>query len=328
MRFHRYIFLVLIASSLSIHANASTNEEQKFHLGNGIAAIAEGEIVTFEQLRKSLDPMVPKLRLQAKSEAEFTELINEVSKDILQNIIDRIIIVKEAYNQEIQIPPSYIDGEYESIIKNDFNGNRSQFLAYLNTTGQTQDEFREDLKRNIIVNVMQSQNRRKQSQISPEKIEDFYVKNKIRFYQPELIHLKQIILIPKSGETMETVLETANEIVRQLDAGKPIHSLANTYGNKTFNRANGDWGWIKREDLRSELSQVAFDLNIGEYTQPIQLGEAVFILYAENIQREKIQPISQVRDLIEINLSQEIAQNALDEWLEDLRSKAYVRYFL
>jgi len=328
MRFHRYIFLVLIASTLTIHANTSPDQEQKLHLGNGIAAIAEGEIITFEQLRKSLDPMVPKLRLQANSEAEFTQLIEKVSKDILQNIIDRIIIVKEAYNQGIQIPPSYIDGEYESIIKTDFNGNRSQFLAYLNSTCQTQDEFREELKRNIIVNVMQSQNRKKQSQISPEKIEDFYVKNKIRFYQPELIHLKQIILIPKSGETMETVLETANEIVRQLDAGKPIHTLANTYGDKTFNRANGDWGWIKREDLRSELSEVAFDLNIGEYTQPIQLGEAVFILYAENIQNEKIQPISQVRDLIETNLNREIAQKALDEWLEDLRSKAYVRYFL
>ena len=328
MRFHRYIFLVLIASTSTIHANTSPDQGQKLHLGNGIAAIAEGEIITFEQLRKSLDPMVPKLRLQANSEAEFTQLIEKVSKDILQNIIDRIIIVKEAYNQGIQIPPSYIDGEYESIIKTDFNGNRSQFLAYLNSTGQTQDEFREELKRNIIVNVMQSQNRKKQSQISPEKIEDFYVKNKIRFYQPELIHLKQIILIPKSGETMETVLETANEIVRQLDAGKPIHTLANTYGDKTFNRANGDWGWIKREDLRSELSEVAFDLNIGEYTQPIQLGEAVFILYAENIQNEKIQPISQVRDLIETNLSREIAQKAHDEWLEDLRSKAYVRYFL
>jgi len=328
MRFHRYIFLVLLASTLTIHANTSSNQGQKLHLGNGIAAIAEGEIITFEQLRKSLDPMVPKLRLQANSEAEFTQLIEKVSKDILQNIIDRIIIVQEAYNQGIQIPPSYIDGEYESIIKTDFNGNRSQFLAYLNSTGQTQDEFREELKRNIIVNVMQSQNRKKQSQISPEKIEDFYVKNKIRFYQPELIHLKQIILIPKPGETMETVLETANEIVRQLDAGKPIHTLANTYGDKTFNRANGDWGWIKREDLRSELSEVAFDLNIGEYTQPIQLGEAVFILYAENIQNEKIQPISQVRDLIETNLSREIAQKALDEWLEDLRSKAYVRYFL
>ena len=324
----RYIYLVLMAFSLSFNAFALVKEEQKLHLGNGIAAIAEGEIITFEQLRKALDPIVPKIRLQAKSESEFSQLIDQVSKDILQNFIDRIIIVNEAYKQGIQIPPSYIDDEYESIIKTDFNGNRSQFLAYLNSNGQTQDEFREELKRNIIVNVMQSQNRKKQSQISPEKIEEFYVKNKIRFYQPELIHLKQIILIPKADETMETVLETANEIMGQLDSGKPIHVLANTYGDRTHNRANGDWGWVQRDDLRAELSKVAFDLNVGEYTQPIQLNEAVFILYAENIQKEKIQPISQVRDLIEKQLRQEIAQNSLNEWLEDLRSKAYIRYFL
>ena len=154
------------------------------------------------------------------------------------------------------------------------------------------------------------------------------MKNKIRFYQPELIHLKQIILIPKSGETIESILETANDIVSELDSGKPIHSLANTYGNKKFNRTNGDWGWIKREDLRSELSEIAFDLDIGEYTKPIQLGDAVFILYAENIQKEKIQPISEVREIIERSLRQEIAQESVNLWLEDLRSKAYIRYFM
>ncbi|MDC3132162.1 SurA N-terminal domain-containing protein, partial [Opitutae bacterium] len=227
MPYFRHIFLVLVTTSLSFITHASVNEEHKLHLGNGIAAIAEGEIITFEQLRKSLDPIVPKLRLQAKSEAEFSELIEQVSKEILQNMIDRIIIVNEAYEKGIQIPPSYIDGEYESIIKKDFNGNRSQFLAYLNSNGQTQDEFREELKRNIIVNVMQSQNRKKQSQISPEKIEAFYMKNKIRFYQPDLIHLKQIILMPKTGEAIESVVKTADEIITKLDEGEPIHYLAN-----------------------------------------------------------------------------------------------------
>lgn len=328
MRFHLHIFIILLASSLSIYGQSTGNREQQMHLGNGIAAIAEGEIITFEQLRKSLDPIIPKLRLQAKSEAEFTSLIEKVSKDIIQNMIDRIIIVKEAQNQGIQIPPSYVDGEYESVIKKDFKGNRSQFLAYLNSTGKTQDEFRDELKRSIIVNVMQSQNRKKQSQISPEKIEDFYVKNKIRFYQPELIHLKQIILMPKSGETIESILETANEIVSQLESGKAMHTLANKYGDKSFNKTNGDWGWVKREDLRAELSLIAFDLKVGEFTQPIQLGDAVFILYAENLQETKIQPISEVRDLIEDVLSQEIAQESLDQWLSDLRSKAYIRYFL
>ena len=328
MPYYRHIFLVLVIAGLYSITHSSASEEHKLHLGNGIAAIAEGEIITFEQLRKSLDPIVPKLRLQAKNEAEFSVLIKQVSKDILQNMIDHIIIVNEAYDKGIQIPPSYIDGEYESIIKKDFNGNRSQFLAYLNSNGQTQDEFREELKRNIIVNVMRSQNQKKQSQISPEKIEDYYLKNKIRFYQPDLIHLKQIILMPKTNETMENVLAIADEIITQLDEGYPIHTLANAYGDSSYNRVNGDWGWIKREDLRFELSQVAFGLNVGEYTEPIKLGNAVFILYAENIQKEKIQPISQVRDLIEKTLSQEIAQTSLNEWLEDLRTKAYIRYFL
>jgi peptidyl-prolyl cis-trans isomerase SurA len=328
MRFFLSIFIIPLALSSNICAQSSNNNEERLHLGNGIAAIAEGEIITFEQLRKSLDPMIPKLRLQAKSEADFNQLINSVSKDIIQNIVDRIIIVNEAYEQGIQIPPSYVDNEYESIIKTDFNANRSQFLAYLKSVGKTQDEFREELKRSIIVNVMQSQNRKKQSQISPEKIEDFYIKNKLRFYQPELIHLKQIILMPKAGETLESVLETANGIVKQLEKGDSIHTLANKYGDKSFNRTNGDWGWVKREDLRSELSKVAFDLAIGEHTQPIQLGDAVFILYAENLQEEKIQPISQVRDLIEDVLSREIAQESLEQWLTELRAKAYVRYFL
>lgn len=328
MRFFLSIFIISLALSSNICAQSSNNNEERLHLGNGIAAIAEGEIITFEQLRKSLDPMIPKLRLQAKSEADFNQLINSVSKDIIQNIVDRIIIVNEAYEQGIQIPPSYVDNEYESIIKKDFNANRSQFLAYLNSVGKTQDEFREELKRSIIVNVMQSQNRKKQSQISPEKIEDFYIKNKLRFYQPELIHLKQIILMPKAGETLESVLEKANGIVKHLEEGDSIHTLANKYGDKSFNRTNGDWGWVKREDLRSELSKVAFDLAIGEHTQPIQLGDAVFILYAENLQEEKIQPISQVRDLIEDVLSREIAQESLEQWLTELRAKAYVRYFL
>ena len=48
----------------------------------------------------------------------------------------------------------------------------------------------------------------------------------------------------------------------------------------------------------------------------------------ENIQEEKIQPISQFRDIIENTLRQEIAQESVNLWLEDLRSKAYIRYYM
>lgn len=297
-------------------------------LGNGIAAIAEGEIVTFEEVRKSLDPMIPKLRLQASNEEEFKTLINDLSKDILQNIIDRILIVKEAENLGLMIPASYIDQEYDSIIQNDFNGNRRQFLSYLDSLGKNADSYREEVRKNLIVNIMRSRQRENLAQVSPEKIEEYYINNKIRFYQPAMIHLKQIILIAENNQTVEETIKQGEAIVEQLSLGQSIQQLANQYGNKQYNRPNGDWGWVRREDLRSELVEIAFQLKAGEYTKPIQIDNAVFILYAEAIKESMIQPISEVRDIIENLLSQTIIKETTDNWLGKLREKAFIRYYL
>ena len=297
-------------------------------LGNGIAAIAEGEIVTFEEVRKSLDPMIPKLRLQAKNESEFQSMISDLSKDILQNIVDRILIVKEAENLGLMIPASYIDQEYESIIRDDFNGNRRQFLAYLESVGKNSESYREDVRKKLTVNVMRSRQRENLAQVSPEKIEEYYINHKIRFYQPAMIHLKQIILIADETQTLDQTLARAETIVDQLDQGQSIQQLANQYGNKQFNRPNGDWGWVRRDDLRSELVEIAFQLDAGEYSKPIQIDNAVFILYAEAIKESMIQPISEVRDIIENILNQAIIKETTDKWLTELREKAYIRYFL
>ncbi len=330
-RFILFFSLLVNISNIPLIASAAksnSNSEPLLHLGNGIAAVAEGEIITFEQLRKSIDPMIPKMRLQAKDDIEFSNIINELSKEILNNMIDRIIIVKQAADEGIQIPPSYIDQEYDKIIRDDFNGNRSQFLSYLEATGKTPLEFRDELSNKLIVNVMRSRMSNEIPQVSPEKIESYYIENKLRFYQPSMIHLKQIILIPDNNNSFESLSELSNEIYRKLSDGTPIENMANTYGNKKYNRPNGDWGWIKREDMRPELAKIAFELKAKHHSKPVIINDAIFILYAESIKQQMIQPISQVRDLIENMLEKELANEALERWLSELRERAYVRYFI
>ena len=41
-----------------------------------------------------------------------------------------------------------------------------------------------------------------------------------------------------------------------------------------------------------------------------------------------IQPISEVRDIIEEILKQELSKKAMNEWLNQLRENAYIRYFI
>ncbi len=307
---------------------SSAQERNVLQMGNGIAAIAEGRIITVEALRRELEPVIPRLRLESRNPEDFQKRLDSISREILQNMVDRIIIVKAAEEKGLLIPESYIEQEYNDVLKADFGGDRARFLKYLRSRGMTAREFRNKLRERVIVNVMRQQNRKSQSEISPERIEDFYVRNKLRFYQPESIHLRQIILSPMADEGITPLRQTARKIIEELSQGADFGDLARKYGQDDMSRKGGDWGWLKRADLRPELSDSAFALAPGDHSQPIELDETIFILYCEELREETIQPISQVRDVIEDVLVGEIARETQEKWIEDLRNRAYVRYFM
>lgn len=322
-------FLFASLFILSLAGNVHAQQDREFiRLGNGIAAIAEGEIITLEQLRKELEPIIPRLRVEAKNEQEFAARIDQLSKEVLQNMIDRILIVKAAEEKGLLLPPSYIDQEYDEVIARDFGGDRGRFLEYLKAQGLTAREFRKNIYKRVVVNVMRQQNRKSQSEISPERIQEFYIKNKIRFYQEEAVHLRQIILTPMADEGTVLLNQTAKKIIKELEGGANFGDLARKYSQDDMSRRGGDWGWIERQDIRKELSSVAFDLKPGEYSQPVELGSTIFILYSEDKRDEMIQPVSQVRDVIENVLVGEIARETQERWLQDVREDSYVRYFL
>jgi peptidyl-prolyl cis-trans isomerase SurA len=297
-------------------------------LGNGIAAIAEGEIITVEELRRELEPIIPRLRVESRNAQEFSKRIDELSKEVLQNMIDRIIIVKAAEEKGLLLPESYIDQEYDEVIDRDFGGDRGRFLEYLRARGETARDFRRNIYKRVVVNAMRAETRRSQSEISPERIEEFYVKNKLRFYQEEALHLRQVILTPMASEGLVPLRQTAKEVINELDSGANFGDIARKYSQDEMSRKGGDWGWIERKDIRKELSDIAFGLEPTQYSQPIEIGGTIFILFAEDKREEMIQPVAQVRDIIENVLVGEIARETQEKWLNDLRNDAYVRYFL
>jgi len=322
----------MIAAILTPGSNVASAQQSEdpalVRLGNGIAAVAEGQIITVEELRRELEPIIPRLRVESRNAQEFAQRLDKLSREVLQNMIDRIIIVKAAEEKGLLIPQSYIDQEYDDVISRDFEGDRSRFLEYLRNRGETARDFRKSIYERVVVNFMRQENRRSQSEISPERIEEFYIKNKIRFYQPEALHLRQIILRPIADEGLVPLRQTARQIRSELEAGGNFGDIARKYSQDDMSRRGGDWGWIKREDIRKELSDAAFALKPGQFSQPIELNNTIFILYAEDKREEMIQPISQVRDIIEDVLVGEIARETQERWLQDMRNESYIRYYM
>ncbi len=322
-----YLFILLLISF------GSPLVAQKIHpiwippYQNGIAAVVEEKIITYEQLRREMAPLIPQIRGESNSEEMFHQQMSQLYLEILQNLVDQVLMVAAFQKKELQVPRSVIENELDRIIIEDFNKDRHSFLKHLESQGKTIREFRRDLEERIIVSSMRGEMRKSQSEVSPEKIEGFYYDNKILFYIEESVHLRLIMLKPFADESPDLLRQTAENIIVELENDDSFNELASRYSQDSRRDRGGDWGWIKRADLRDELSEVAFDLKPGEHSTPISLGGQIFILYVEDKKDETIQPLTQVRDRIENILANQIARHAQKIWIERLRRDAFVKYY-
>ncbi len=340
MTLRRSLVTVLLAaaSGASVLAQAApapgaptSNEvaqSMNLRFANGIVAVAEEKIITVADIMQYIGPLVPQLRQEAKSEKEFQERLEQLQDSAIQDLVDRVLIVKEFRKDEKrQIPMQYVEQEIANELADRFEGDRSKFLAFLRAKGQTVRDYRREVEENIIFSYMQGQQRKSSSVVSPVRIETFYQENKDRFYQEDAVHLRLIQLTRTDAETDETLTQQANQILARFKAGEKFEDLAKELSKDMRRAKGGDWGWQKRSDFRKEFSDVAFDLKKGEVSKAIMLPEGAFVLYAEDRKFAGIQPIDEVRDQIERMLIQQMQRGSQERWLERLRRNGYVKHY-
>ena len=305
----------------------AANPDLRF--ANGIAAIVETKVITVDDIRREIQPMIPQLQQSSRNEKEFNERLEQLQDDTIQSLIDRELIVKDFLKDEKRrIPNHFIDGEISRKQAEEFDNDRSKFLAYLRSRGLTIREYRKEVSEDIMFQYMRSQQRKSQSIVSPVKIETFYNENKDRYFQEDKVHLRLIQLSRTPEETDDQVKARLEEIVTRFKAGEKFEDLAKTYSQETSRRnKGGDWLWQKRSDLKKEFSEPLFALKKGEMTAPLVLPEGGFLLYAEDREYAGIEPIDKVRDQIERTLVQQMAVSSQERWLERLRRNGYVKHY-
>jgi peptidyl-prolyl cis-trans isomerase SurA len=316
------------AAAPTTSASNSVVENLNLRFANGIVAVAEEKIITVADVMQYIGPLIQQLRQEARSEKEFQERLEQLQDSAIQELVDKVLIVKEFRKDEKrQIPHHYVDNAIADEIAERFEGDRSKFLAYLKARGQTQREYRRDKEEDIIFSYMQGQQKKSQSIVSPVRIETFYNENKDRFYQEDAVHLRLIQLTRTENETDATLTEKANQILARIKGGEKFEDLAKEYSNDMKRSKGGDWGWMKRSDFKKEFSDPAFELKKGDTSKVILLPEGAFLLYAEDRKYAGIQPIDEVRDQIERMLIQQMGRNSQERWLERLRRNGYVKHY-
>jgi len=294
---------------------------------DGMAAVVNGEVITYSQVRALSAPQERLLRQQYTG-PDLEQKLTELRQLALRDLIDRRLVIQAFKKESYEIPDHIVDQRVNQIIRESFGGDRNTFVKTLEAQNYTLGEFKQKEMEKIIVGAMKSHNVKTNQIISPVKIEDYYRKHRDEFASKEQIKLRMIMISGhQDTASAPAQKELAEEVLGKLAAGAEFEQMAQMYSEDSTKDNGGDWGWIEHKTLAEPLEKFAFNMPIGRISNIFDYAGNYYILKVEDKHGGSTKSLAEVRSDIEKKLVQEEAQQIQERWLASLREKAYIKTF-
>jgi peptidyl-prolyl cis-trans isomerase SurA len=311
-------------AGLPIFSAAFAQEPQ---VVDGIAAIVNGEVITYSQVRALSAPREKLLRSQLTGKDLENKLL-ELRQLALRDLIDRRLVIQAFKKESYQIPDHFVDQRMHEIMRESFGGDRNTFIKTLEAQNYTLGEFKEKEMERMIVAAMRSHNVKTNSIVSPTKIEDYYRKHHEEFTTKEEIKLRMIMISgQKDTASAPAQKALAEEVLGRLAGGAEFDRTAQVYSEDSTRDNGGDWGWIERNTLAAPLEKFAFNMPVGRISNIIEYAGNYYILKVEDKRGGTTRSLAEARSDIEKKLLQVEAQGIQERWIAGLRAKAYIKTF-
>ncbi len=296
---------------------------------DGVAAVVNGDVITFSQVRELVAPRERALRATLSGQA-LIDKVKEARLGALNDLIDRQLILQEFKKKEFVIPERIINERIETIVREEFGGDRQAFVRTLAAQGFTMTKFRDAERDKVIVQAMRFQNVKNDFIVSPTKEDQAYNKSKDQFTTPEQIHLFMIAINRGQGLAkgeIDPQKSLAEEIRDKLQKGARFDSLAQMYSEDSSKSNGGDWGWIDTKTLNENLTKIAFRLEPKKVSPVVEMGNAYYILMVSEKKNAYTKPFNDVRGDIEKRLTSEERQRMQKQWIDSLRKTAFIKLY-
>ena len=317
-----FLLVLAVTGLLSLTARAGSPE-----IVDGIAAIVNSNVITYSDIRDYTRPLLGQLSRNFTG-IVLIEKIKAAQMDALNNLIDRNLILQEFRSKGYSFPETVVDEQLNNTIANEFGGDRAALIKTLEAENMTLSKYRDQLRDRTIVQAMRSRKTQNEVVVSPHKIETYYQTHLSEYKADAQVKLRMItIKKPATPAPEDSRRKAAEEILAKLTAGASFDSLAKQYSEGKEGQQGGDWGWVGRDELRKELSEPAFQLKPGAHSQIIETTDGYYIIQVDDVKTAHTKPLSEVRDEIEKNLLQEQRAKMEQDWVKQLRAKAFIRLF-
>lgn len=298
---------------------------------NALAARVNESVITESEVNFILRTAELSLRVEhGDGTKAYKEAMAKAREQVLQNLIDAEILLSEFNEKGGALKDQYIDDEINTLIREEYGGDRKKFFAYLQRSGVTNRRYREMTRKRLIVQLMRSQVTREVSPPTEEEVRAEYQKMVGEMREKGGAVKFKRISVPKASATAtpEQQLAYAREIRTKIEQGADFAALADQiHGPDSTAPRGGDWPAMQRSHLKEDLAQAAFSTPVGSLSPVLDTERSYDILLVEAREAPEVPPYAELYDQARRRAEVKKRSARYQEYIDELRRKAVVKRY-
>lgn len=293
---------------------------------DGIAARVDSSVITVGDVMNELrrNPEAGK-RMASADEPEMESLYRAA----LDTLVERRLILKAAVDKNVEIPEWVVDNHLREIVNGSFGGDMNRLEEELARSKIPLTEYRNTVREDILVRGMRQQMIDQFVSASPAAMKKEYESHPERYRQKEKVSVRVILLKPgREGEGVPSLGTRWAQIGEELAAGAAFSDLAIRYSADSHAKDGGLWADVNPEEsFRPEIAAAIAKLEVGRVSNMIDIDGWGFIVKKESESKAKKLSFAEAYDMISVNVRNEAAKKAYDEWIARLKENSFVKTY-
>lgn len=276
------------------------------------------------------DSVIAKVNGNPIYQSEFVQALKfEVSKydtkildnknrmDVLKNslieeLIKNRLLYSLALEKKITATENELANEYTRL-KSRYT--ESTFQKMLELRGINYNTWKEDKKRDVLIDKLIQQEVLAKINITDKDISKYYRQHQKDFTHGDEVHARQILVDDQ---------KLADDLRARAVKGDNFAELAQEFSIAPEGKRGGDLGWFQRGIMPSVFDEACFPLPVGNISPVIKSEFGYHIFKVVERRPAAVVKLSEVKDKIVTKLQQEKSEQEFNSWYEPIRKKAKV----
>ena len=329
------LLLTLVTGVTAAEENAPDAETS-----NSAEAVSQDTAADLVVVRVSGDPITEKQVLDAINELTKQENYTlEQSKQRNTLLFDRAVeslmtvSLMRTRMREMNITVDDADLEEQFKLLTQRFSSTEAFQNAMADQGLTETDLRNNLRENIRMQKVVDEASKNAAAITEADIEKCYVDNPNQFALPERAHMAHILLkVPPDATAAqkEEIRKRLEGIRIDIEADIITFTDAAAKYSQDENTATkgGDMGFMTRGNLPKPFADMLFNTKPGTVSPALESQSGYHIIQALELKPAEQASLQDAKSALRQLLEENAKQSARQKYIEDLKNKATIEYFM